>query len=284
MYLYNVQRENDMTKTIAAIHDLSCFGRCALTVVIPVLSAMGYQVIPLPTAVLSTHTGEGYTNFTFLDLTDEMKKITAHWADMNLSFDAIYSGFIGNGVQADIIIDFIRQFKTKDTLVLVDPVLGDDGVPYATITEEIRNKMKELTRQADIITPNITEASFLLDMPVTDPSEMVYRLAETTRKVVLTGVHIDDCIGTVSYERETDKEPAFFLQKRIDKSYPGTGDIFASVLLGKLMSGLTLNEAAGFASDFISEVIKDTAQYDFPERYGVLIEKNLYKLIKDIKL
>ena len=268
----------------AAIHDLSGFGRCALTVVIPTLSAMGIQVIPLPTALLSTHTG-GYEGFTFLDLTDQMEKISNHWSELDLKFNSIYSGFLGSEDQVDTVICFIDRFKGDNTIVLIDPVMGDNGVLYATITDGMRDKMKSLAKYADILTPNITEAFFLLDMPVTDPTEelvndMLYRLSDLgAEKVVITGIHINDgYVGTASYDK-TGGTPILYNRKSIHKHYPGTGDIFSSVLLGKMMLGYDLTSAARAASDFTHDVIADTAQYNLPERNGVLLEKNLRKLI-----
>lgn len=272
----------------AAIHDLSGFGRCALTVVIPILSAMGIQAVPLPTALFSTHTG-GFIDFSFLDLTDQMEKISNHWAELDLKFDSIYSGFLGNENQVDTVIRFIDRFKSDETIVLIDPVMGDNGVLYATITEGLRNKMKLLARHADILTPNITEAFFLLDMPVTAyteelVNEMLYRLSELgPDKIVITGIHTDnDFVGTASLDKKQGN-PVLYNRKSIHKHYPGTGDIFASVLLGKMMSGIELNQAARAASDFVYDVIIDTAQYNLPERNGVLLEKNLYKLINGDK-
>ena len=271
---------------VAAIHDLSGFGRCALTVVIPVLSAMGIQVMPLPTALLSTHTG-GFDDFTFLDLTDQMEKISDHWSELDLKFNSIYSGFLGSEAQVDTVTRFIRRFKADDTIVLIDPVMGDNGVLYATITEGIKNKMKSLAQHADILTPNITEAFFLLDMPVTEPTEslitdMLYRLSELgADKIVITGIHIDtDYVGTASYDKH-DGVPVLYNRKSIHKHYPGTGDIFSSVLLGRMMSGSDLTSAARTASDFVYDVIADTALYNLPERNGVLLEKNLYRLIPE---
>ena len=149
------------TPRVAAIHDMSGFGRCSLTVAIPVLSAMGVQCCPLPTAFLSTHTG-GFTGFTFLDMTEEMPKIAAHWQSLNLRFDAIYSGFLASERQIGIVSDFVRTFRRPDTLVVIDPVMGDDGKAYQTYTPALCSGMARLAELADVITPNLTEAAFLL--------------------------------------------------------------------------------------------------------------------------
>lgn len=148
---------------VAALHDLSCFGRCALTVVLPTLSAMGVQTVPLPTALLSTHTG-GFVSPYFADLTPEMEKISAHWQTIDLTFDAIYTGFLGSAEQIDVVEQFLTRFR-REALVLIDPVMGDNGVLYSTYTPEMAGRMQELCAHADLITPNLTEACFCADCP-----------------------------------------------------------------------------------------------------------------------
>lgn len=280
-----MRMNNNPTKKIAAMHDLSGFGRCALTVIIPILSAMKYQAVPLPTAVLSTHTG-GFRGFSFLDLTQQMGESARHWSRLGLKFDAVYSGFLGNEMQTDIVAAFIKHFKDKDTIAIIDPVMGDNGVPYSTITTPIRDKMRKLVCKADIITPNVTEACFLLNRQYKQPDDsaldsMLEQLASMgPQKVVLTGINIDsEHIGTASFDLTAGRK-SMYLTEKIDKSYPGTGDIFASVLLGKLMDGLSLEDSAAYASEFTQLLIKDTALYDIPEREGVLLEKNLYRLME----
>ncbi|MBR6673303.1 MAG: bifunctional hydroxymethylpyrimidine kinase/phosphomethylpyrimidine kinase, partial [Mailhella sp.] len=150
---------------VAAIHDLSGFGRASLTVAIPILATMGIQVCPLPTAVLSSQTGGGMTGFTFLDLTDQMGPMMDHWASLGLKFDAVYSGFLGSPDQSELAIRCIREFRAPGGIAVVDPVLGDNGQLDPTQTPEMVEAMRRLVREADIITPNFTEASFLLDQP-----------------------------------------------------------------------------------------------------------------------
>ena len=149
-------------KKVAAIHDLSGFGRSSLTNIIPILSTMGIQVCPLPTAILSTHTG-GFTDFSFIDLTDNMEKMMDHWSKLDLEFDCIYSGFLGSHKQIDIVSRFIDRFGHKNNLVVIDPVLGDSGELYSTMGCEMVEEMKKLITKADIITPNFTEVCLLLD-------------------------------------------------------------------------------------------------------------------------
>ena len=153
-----------MTPRVAAIHDMSGFGRCSLTVAIPILSAMGVQCCPLPTAFLSTHTG-GFEGFTFLDMTDEMSKVADHWASLGLTFQAVYSGFLGSERQIGVVEDFICRFRGPDTVVVVDPVMGDYGRVYQTYTAAMCSGMARLAELADVITPNLTEAALLLGQP-----------------------------------------------------------------------------------------------------------------------
>lgn len=284
-------------KTIAAVHDLSGFGRCALTVILPALSAMGHQAIPLPTALLSTHTG-GFEDPYFLDLTDTMDPIIEHWEKLGIEFDAIYSGFLGNAAQADTLRRLIAKFKNERNIVMVDPVMGDDGVLYSTYTPSLVDAVRGLCASADIITPNITEAFFLLDRPYIDTLSLPRKEAEVlvaellsslgalgAKKIALTGVHLAEKDGTdVVVTAGIDlaagpKEPFFCLLPKIDKNYPGTGDIFASVLLGKLLSGEDFASACRFASGYVHEVIEISSLYDTPERDGVALEACLGSLM-----
>lgn len=281
---------------VAAIHDLSCFGRCALTVVLPTLSVMGLQCVPLPTALLSTHTG-GFTDLHFLDLSDSMEHIADHFARLPLTFDAIYSGFLGSERQIDTVADFIdrhRESADGRALVLVDPVMGDDGKLYSTYTEPLQAGMRRLCEKADVITPNLTEACFLTGTPWCDTSVMDEAhahlfAAELARKmtvfgteqIVLTGVPFGDWIGTYILDGSR-AHPAncFYTVKRQPQSYPGTGDIFASVLLGALMRGDDLVTAARTAADFIHDVIGYSMSCGEPTRDGVLLEPMLGELTK----
>ena len=275
---------------ICAIHDLSCFGRCALTVISPVLSAMGNQVVPVPTALLSTHTG-GFENMYFLDLTDSMDKIARHFSSLGLSFDAIYSGFLGSEAQIDAVAEYIDRFGKRAHIVLVDPVMGDDGKLYSTYTEGMMRDMRRLCHKADIITPNITEAFFLAGREFVDTTEMTHdealaivrELAESycdfgNKKVVITGIpYGKSSFATYGYDRESDDE-FFYTVKRIRLSYPGTGDLFASVLLGKLLAGVDFYPALVYASDFVGRVMEFSSKFDTPLRDGVAFEAFLSEL------
>ena len=267
------------TPCVAAIHDMSGFGRCSLTVAIPVLSAMGIQCCPLPTAFLSTHTG-GFENFTFLDMTDEMPKVAAHWKSLGLQFRAVYSGFLGSERQIGIVEDFIRDFRRADSVVVVDPVMGDHGAVYQTYTPAMCAGMARLAEQADVITPNLTEAALLLGIPYGDlPAgeggcrEIVERLSlEGRRSVVLTGASTAAHLtGAMCFDAATGRTEAV-QTRRVEREFHGTGDVFASVLTGALVHGHSLTEAAGQAVEFIHACAERTAAEDLPLREGVDFE------------
>ena len=268
-----------LTPRVAAIHDMSGFGRCSLTVAIPILSAMGLQCCPLPTAFLSTHTG-GFEGFTFLDMTDEMPKVARHWKSLDLEFQAIYSGFLGSERQIGMVADFIRDFRSPETIVVIDPVMGDHGKVYQTYTPAMCAGTARLARQADVITPNLTEAALLLDMPYEAlPSgeagcrEIVERLSlEGQRSVVLTGASCEpDLTGAMCFDAGTGRTEAV-QTRRVPQEFHGTGDVFTSVLTGALVRGASLPEAARQAVDFVRACAERTALEALPMREGVDFE------------
>jgi pyridoxine kinase len=270
------------TPCVAAIHDLSGFGRCSLTVAIPILSAMGVQCCPLPTAFLSTHTG-GFQGFTFLDMTDEMPKVAAHWKSLGLHFQAIYSGFLGSERQIGLVADFIREFRQADTVVVVDPVMGDNGRPYQTYTPAMCAGMARLAELADVITPNLTEASFLLgrdyqDLPVAGSDESRWRQVARElslggrRSVVLTGVSLTpDKTGAMCFDAATGQLEAVQTDF-IAHPLHGTGDVFSSVLTGALVKGAPLVDSARQAAEFVRACAVRTVAQDLPLREGVDFE------------
>lgn len=275
------------TPRVAAIHDMSGFGRCSLTVAIPVLSAMGVQCCPLPTAFLSTHTG-GFTGFTFLDMTEEMPKVAAHWQELDLRFHAIYSGFLASERQIGIVSDFIRTFRRSDTLVVIDPVMGDDGKAYQTYTSALCSGMTHLAELADVITPNLTEAAFLLGRPYDQLPQEEAGLQELVRElglhgrrsVVLTGVSLSPGkTGAMCFDAKTSRTETVQVDM-IAHPLLGTGDIFASVLTGALVRGDTLFSAAAQAADFVRACAIHTAAQDLPLREGVDFEPMLGLLTK----
>lgn len=267
---------------IAAIHDLSCFGRCSLTIALPVLSAMGCQCCPLPTALLSAHTG--ISGFTFLDTTDEMRRISAHWSQLSLHFQAIYTGFLGSAPQISLVEDFLRRFHALDTLLVMDPVMGDHGTPYKTCTPALRQGLRELVAQADVITPNLTEAAILLDIPyhesqTADTAELVRALSlQGQRSVVLTGYAAAPWqVGALCYDRDTRQVEAV-QTARVPQDFPGTGDLFASVLTGALTRGAPLLQAARTAVDFVGSCVARSVAEGAGEADGVDFEPLLRQL------
>ncbi|MFR1422109.1 MAG: pyridoxamine kinase [Dysosmobacter sp.] len=270
------------TPRIAAIHDLSCFGRCSLTIALPVLSAMGCQCCPLPTALLSAHTG--FPGNTFLDLTVEMGRIADHWAAMDLQFDAIYSGFLGSADQVDTVARFFDTFKKSDTAVIVDPVMGDHGTAYRTCTPELCRGMRVLAENSDVITPNLTEAALLLDRPYeeirqADAYEVVRRLSLGGRRsVVLTGYSSEPGqTGTLCFDRDSGESKAV-QTPREPQDFSGTGDLFASVLAGGVAKGVPLFQAAQAAADFVRDCIARTLAEGLTEQDGVDFEPLLGQL------
>lgn len=278
-----------LIKKVAAIHDLSGFGRASLTTVIPILSTMGIQVCPVPTAILSTHTSN-FTGYSFIDLTDYMEEHIAHWKKLNLEFDCIYSGFLGSPRQIKIVSDFVDHFGHKDNLVVVDPVMGDNGSLYGTMGEEMVVEMRKLVSKADIITPNFTEAAFLLGekyKETTTEEEVknwLVRISEMGPKIVIITSVPDEKINefeknmsVIAYNREDD---VFWKVscKYIPVSYPGTGDAYTSVLIGSLLQGDSLPVAIDRAMQFVTQCIKASYGFKYPSREGVLLERNLNTL------
>lgn len=266
----------------AAVHDISCFGRCSLTVIIPVLATMGIQVCPLPTAVLSTHLG-GFREIAFSDFTDRMPAFYHHWRQEGIDFDCIYSGFLASEQQIDTVVEFIDEFSENRPLVLVDPVMGDEGRFYSVYTPAMQEHMKRLVGKADVITPNYTEACFLLgekyEEQVRAPEQLrqwLIRLSDFgPPTVVVTGIPLmQQQILTMGYERQTG---CFWqvVSAYIPARYPGTGDIFASIMTGALLHKLSLPKAMQLAADFVVAAIEATFTAGTPAREGVLLESVL---------
>ena len=277
---------------VAAIHDICGYGRCSLTVVIPVLSQMGFEVSPLPTAVLSTHTM--FPGFTYLDLTDELPKIIGHWKELNLKFDAIYSGFLGSVRQAGIVTDFFRDFCGPDTLVVVDPVMADHGKLYATMPPAMIVELRKLSSAAKVITPNLTEAAFMLgrETPesITEAEAKDWLKALTDlgpEMAVITSAPVASRPNestVVAYDRVDNR---YWLTQRIHvpTQYHGTGDIFASVLTGSLLQGDSLPVAMDRSAQFVATVIRTTFGYREAElgHHEVLLERALSTLNTPVK-
>lgn len=270
---------------VAAIHDLSGVGRCSLTVILPTLSAQGIQVCPVPTAILSTHTG-GFGEVVLRDLTDYIKPALEHYKRLGCKFDCVYSGFLASREQLDHCLDFFSYYK--DSLKVVDPVMADHGKPYKTCTPELRAGMVELVRIADIITPNITEAAILLgeepfqpDLTSQQMKSYLVRLSELGPKiVVVTSVFSDGKAYNIGYDREHSKFWKIPFNM-INASYPGTGDAFASVLTGSILRGDSLPIAMNRATAFLEIAIKTTYSYSTDTREGIMLESCLDFLISN---
>ena len=271
----------NLAPKVALLQDISGYGRCSVMVAVPVLSAMGAQCCPMLTAYLSAHTACPQTeDSVFLDMTDEMIRTGRHWASLGLSFQAIFSGFLGSAEQIGVLRDFIARFGGSGTLVMVDPVMGDDGRPYRTYTPDLCRRMGELAADADIITPNRTEAAILLGEDYADvPSDQaglarwLERLSlDGRRSVVITGVRGGvDRLGAACLDRESGR--VFFAATHEEPGqYPGTGDLFASVLLGALLKGAALSDATQLAVDFVRQSIRRTLELGAPVIEGVQFE------------
>lgn len=249
---------------IAAIHDISCFGRASLTVAIPILSYMGFQVCPLPTAVLSSHSE--YPNFRSIDLTDFMPEVINHWKELNVNFEAIYSGYLGSEKQVNIVSEFFDYFKSENNFIIVDPVLGDNGKLYPGMPKEMISAMKKLCRKANIITPNLTEAALILGKTLEDNTsleEVIEWAKELSnmgpQNVIITSAPTKNKnnIATISYNAKEDT--CYMVEgEHINASYPGTGDAFASAVTACILKGERLEVAISKAVSFIQKAIMYT--------------------------
>ncbi len=268
---------------VAAIHDLSGYGRCSLSVILPVISSMGVQVCPVPTAILSTHTG-GFGDVAKVDLTDFMASCLAHYKEINLQFSCIYTGYLSSPLQVDHCKDFFAQYPSA--LKVVDPVMGDHGKLYRSFDDEMVRGIKTLVQSANVITPNLTEAAILLNsemihdaVTTSEARSMLVRLKELgPNAVVITGVTLATGeYANICYDSENSafwKCPSDYLPV----SYPGTGDIFASVLTGGLLTGDSLPMAMDRATRYVELTIKTTHGYRAETRSGVMFESTLQQL------
>ncbi len=281
---------NTPVQKVAAIHDLSGFGRASLTVIIPILSRMGIQVCPLPTAVLSTHSK--YRDFHFVDLTEHLQPMIDHWKSLAVEFNAIYSGFLGSHKQIATVKGFIDDFRVDNQLVVVDPVLGDDGRIYTPLSQDHVKEMRSLIRKADVITPNLTEASLLLnrDFPQTISNQQIKDwILELSQKgpsiVIVTSVPEEQSRGVTSVIAYNAKDKRFWKVSvnYLPANYPGTGDAFASVITGSLLTGDSLPIAMDRAVRFTSMGVRATFGYDYDPDQGILLERILDTLVAPVQ-
>ena len=274
------------TKRVLAIHDICSFGRCSLTAAIPVISAMGFQVCPFPTALFSNNLT--YGDFTFSDFTPHMKEFMNKWTQLGFSYDAIYSGFLADADQIALVEEAIQRFSKQDGLIVVDPAMADDGKLYPVFKPDIVTEMKHLISHATVITPNFTEACLLLDIPYPKeaPSnkttlQLCQQLSDNGPKsIVITSVpSTDDTIKIVSYDANTASYDECVVS-RIPLSTCGTGDLFTSVLTGSLLNGMTLHHAVQKAADFLAYAIHYTYESGSDYREGVQVEPCLAHLME----
>ena len=272
-------------KRVLTIQDISCLGKCSLTIALPVISALGSETVILPTAVLSTHTM--FKNFTCKDLSDQIGPIAKHWKDEGVTFDAIYTGYLGTIEQIDQVRELFRTFRTENTIIIVDPVMADNGKLYPAFNMEYVKKNAELCQDADIIVPNITEAAFMTGMEYKEEydesyvRELLSRLNDLGAGIsVLTGVSLEKGkTGVMGYDRRTG-EYYVYQNNRIDASYHGTGDLFSSTCVGEIMKGKDWRDAMRIAADYTAHTIEVTLQNPAEPWYGVDFEATLPELMK----
>lgn len=268
-------------KRILTIQDISCVGQCSLTVALPILSACGVETAILPSAVLSTHTA-GFTGYTFRDLTGDMPAISDHWKKEQIQFEAIYTGYLGSREQISYIRKMFQELKTATGITVVDPAMADNGKLYPGFDDAYVEAMVALCADADYVVPNITEACFLTGMEFKTQYDRSYidaLLTALTEKgmsnVVLTGVsYAEGRTGVVVYEKGV---YSYYEHEKLANSCHGTGDIYASALVGAMMRGKTAVQAAKIAADYTVDCIKETAKLD-NHWYGAAFEPVLYKL------
>ena len=283
-------------KKVALINDLSGFGKCSLTAAIPVISVMGIQACPLPTAVLTAQTG--FENYYCDDYTDRMDHFTGMWKEMGESFDGIYSGYLAGASQVEKVLSFLEEFKKKDTMYLADPVLGDHGEGFHVFSKELLQGMKELVLRADVVTPNLTELCFLTDknyadvISHSDEQDYVKRIqniceellskAETEQTVIVTGIiqkkQDKEYVGNLVV---SGKETSYLETPYTGRGFSGTGDLFASVVCGAMMNGLSAGKAMEKAAYFLQAAIEDASEKNIPSNHGVHFEKYLSLLLQE---
>jgi len=269
-------------KRIAVVNDITGFGRCSVAAALPIISAMKIQCCPLPTAILSTNTA--FPNFFFDDYTPRMRAYMNHWKELNIEFDGICTGFLGSTEQIDIVIEFIEMFKKSNTTVIVDPVMGDYGKLYSTYTKEMCDEMKRLMQYADLMTPNLTEACILLDVPYPNrnltPNELE-NIAKSLcyhgpRKIVITGLQHNGNIQNFIYE--IGKPYTIINVEKIGEDRSGTGDVFTSIVAANTVNGGDLVTSVEKATKFISKTIEYTAKLNTPVYDGICFEEYLTEL------
>lgn len=273
--------DHNRQKKIAAINDMSGFGRCSLAVELPLISRLGVQCCPVPTAIFSNHTG--FPTFFMEDFTDQMTPYIAEWSKLGLRFDGILSGFLGSVRQIAIVEKFIDEFSDEDTVIVIDPVMGDNGRLYPTYTRELCDEMCQLARRAHILTPNLTEACILTDTPYREKftERQLLHMAEELcgigpDKVVLTGIPRGGYLENYCYERG--KGPSVMRTKKTADNRSGTGDVFAAIVAAGAVRGIPFAKSVRTAANFIKNCLKRSAELGIPPTDGVCFEEVIEKL------
>lgn len=276
-------------KRVLSIQDISCVGKCSLTVALPIISAAGLETSILPTAVLSTHTA--FKDFTFRDLTEDIQPIANHWKQENILFDGIYTGYLGSAQQIEIVEKLFDNFDHQNMLKFVDPAMGDNGKLYVGFTPDFAKKMGKLCGKADIIVPNLTEAAFMLgedflgnSYTETEICDLLKRLCSLgCPKAVLTGVVSPaGMLGVAAYDANNDSFFTYF-NEYLPVSFHGTGDVFASAAFAAMMRGKALNSALAIAVDYTVNSLRETLSYPDHNWYGVDFETTLFDFIQALK-
>ena len=258
---------------VLAINDISCVGKCSLTVALPIISASGVTCDILPTAILSTHTG-GFTGYTFRDLSEDIPSIIAHWKQLGLRYDIIISGYLGSIDQIEMVKEVKRELLKEGGLMIVDPVMGDNGKLYVHFDRAFVEQMKGLCREADVIVPNLTEACALTDTPYedcTDYSALLGKLRALCPRPSVTGCDEtagDETLCAVYYTDEAGAVKKYATEK-VEGAFHGAGDVYASALVGVLARGISTDEAVRLAADFTTASIRQTKQDGTEARYGL---------------
>lgn len=276
-------------KKAALINDLSCVGRCSMSVALPIISACGIESVPLPTGIFSAHTE--FEGFVKADLTDKMPAIAEHWKKLGMRFDCIYSGYLASREQAEIVKRFLLDFKKSDTICIVDPVMGDNGTFYKGIDDSFIDEMRFLCSVADIIVPNVTEACMLTKTEMCGEKYDIDKIKDLlislrnlgTAKIVITGVDFgDNQIGCAVYDSLTGKANMFFTPKT-EGRFPGTGDVFASALTAAVMNGKDFAEAVQISMGFTCKCVEATLEAETDRKYGLCFETQISDLIKALR-
>ena len=268
-------------KKIAVINDFCGFGRCSIAVSLPIISAMKIQCCPLPTAIFSNHTG--YKSFYCTDYTDHMSAYMEEWSKLDLHFDGILSGYLASPNQIEIVRRFIETFKEKDTVTVIDPVMGDNGKLYPSYSSILANKMKTLVECADILTPNLTEACILTDTSYCEEINEEALLSICNKlsdigpaRIVISGLECDGDMLNYVYERG--ETPHIIREHKVGTSRAGTGDVFSSIIAADVVNGKSFIDAVSHASAFVSRALKHTVDFNIPETDGICFEEFLKEI------